>query len=348
MKVSVVCPLYNKVDYIGETILSVRKQSYENWEMIIVDDGSTDGSFDLVKEYAETDSRIKLFDREQISSNKGANVCRNIGIDHSEADYIIFLDADDLLTPYCLKQRTDAIKQNPGLSFYIFNVAYCKGEDAVPYAKLRPSMINRIKYSLASNKKEYFLRKFLKFDLAWHTSGPIWDRKYLKSVGGFNEKFQRLQDPEMHTRVLLDASLSFKYLMHRSTYDVLHRTDDDRVVWDKHEFFIKRMSSITQYLNVFIPIIKEQKEHYLYKLQGYLLQAETLAYRGIRDESNIGNIDFYFNEINRYYNSLEGKKISNWAYRRFLIAFRWSLKYRFFIKLKIPGILLLFYKKIVL
>src|SRR5690606_22179293 len=241
---SVVCPLYNKKDYIEKTILSVQQQSYENWEMIVVDDGSNDGSFELVSKYIETDSRIKLFKREEISSNKGANACRNIGISKSEGDYILFLDADDLLKSYCLKQRTDIIIRNPGLSFYIFNVAYCSGEEAIPYSRFKPSMTERIKYKLASNKKEYFLSKFLKFDLAWHTSGQIWSKKYLESIDGFNEQFQRLQDPELHTRVLLDKDSNFKYLMHSSIFDVLHRTDDDRIVWDKFEFFKKRINAI--------------------------------------------------------------------------------------------------------
>jgi glycosyltransferase involved in cell wall biosynthesis len=95
--VSIIMPTYNRTTIIGETLDSIIKQSYSNWECIIVDDGSTDNSFNLINSYVIKDNRFKLFKRPDIN-RKGANACRNIGLDNAKGDYIIFFDSDDLMT----------------------------------------------------------------------------------------------------------------------------------------------------------------------------------------------------------------------------------------------------------
>ena len=91
--VSIITPMYNSEDFIEETIQSVIYQSYEKWEMLIIDDGSIDNSINIVKGYAENDKRIKLIEKEK---NQGAAIARNIGIKKSIGRYIAFLDSDDL------------------------------------------------------------------------------------------------------------------------------------------------------------------------------------------------------------------------------------------------------------
>ena len=86
---SVIIPTYNRANMIGKAIDSVLAQTYTNWELIIVDDGSTDNTKDVVQSY--NDSRIKYFYQE----NKGRSVARNYGIELSKGDYISFLDDDD-------------------------------------------------------------------------------------------------------------------------------------------------------------------------------------------------------------------------------------------------------------
>jgi teichuronic acid biosynthesis glycosyltransferase TuaG len=93
-KISIITPSYNSSSFIRETILSVINQSYPNWEMIIVDDCSTDNTLEIIKENFK-DSRIKLFENEV---NCGAAVCRNIGLENSTGRFIAFIDSDDLWT----------------------------------------------------------------------------------------------------------------------------------------------------------------------------------------------------------------------------------------------------------
>src|SRR5690625_1341238 len=90
--VSVITPAYNAERFIAETIESVRKQTYQNWEMIIVDDVSTDQTVDIIKQYSQIDERIKLV---ELDANSGAAVARNTAMDHSKGRYWAFLDSDD-------------------------------------------------------------------------------------------------------------------------------------------------------------------------------------------------------------------------------------------------------------
>jgi len=91
--VSIITPSYNSAKFISETINSVIAQSYKNWEMIIVDDVSTDNSVEVIKHFVEKDSRIKLI---QLSKNSGAAVARNTAIENANGRFLAFLDSDDL------------------------------------------------------------------------------------------------------------------------------------------------------------------------------------------------------------------------------------------------------------
>ena len=93
MKISIVCPVYNKEPYINQCIDSVLYQSFEDWELILVDDESPDNCPQICDEYAEKDSRIKVIHQK----NKGHSESRNVGIRAAEGDYLMFLDADDYL-----------------------------------------------------------------------------------------------------------------------------------------------------------------------------------------------------------------------------------------------------------
>ena len=93
--VSIIIPVYNKASYIKETLDSALNQIYPNTEIIVVDDGSFDGSIEILQEYFEKyPKRIVLIDQE----NKGVSSATNTGIQASKGDYIQFLDADDLLS----------------------------------------------------------------------------------------------------------------------------------------------------------------------------------------------------------------------------------------------------------
>lgn len=98
MKVSVIVPVYNGEAYLAECLDSILAQTYSDMEIVVVDDGSTDGSGSMADNYAETDSRVRVLH----CTNGGLSVARNRGIDVATGDYVCFVDADDVLHPFML------------------------------------------------------------------------------------------------------------------------------------------------------------------------------------------------------------------------------------------------------
>lgn len=91
--ITVIIPVYNVKPYLSKCLESVGKQSYKNLEIILVDDGSDDGSFSICKEFSKRDSRIKLYH----TKNLGLSHARNVGLDHANGKYIVFVDSDDYI-----------------------------------------------------------------------------------------------------------------------------------------------------------------------------------------------------------------------------------------------------------
>ena len=100
--VSIITPAYNCADFIAKTIESVRAQTYNNWELLITDDCSTDGTRDIVARYIEEDSRIHYF---CLAENSGAGVARNNSIEKATGRYLAFIDSDDMWMPHKLETQ---------------------------------------------------------------------------------------------------------------------------------------------------------------------------------------------------------------------------------------------------
>jgi glycosyltransferase involved in cell wall biosynthesis len=110
--ISIIMPIYNGEKYVAAAIHSVLDQSHENWELNIVNDGSTDSSRAVLQPFL-SDSRINYFEQE----NQGVSVARNIGLDNATGDWIAFLDADDYLTTHSLKSRVNLLSKHPDAAF---------------------------------------------------------------------------------------------------------------------------------------------------------------------------------------------------------------------------------------
>lgn len=108
MKLSVVVPVYNLEEYIDECVNSILNQTYTDYELILINDGSTDGSKDKCEAYAKKDKRIRVVNK----TNEGISVTRNRGIKEASADYIFFLDGDDWIHPNTLQSYYDLIKDD--------------------------------------------------------------------------------------------------------------------------------------------------------------------------------------------------------------------------------------------
>ena len=109
--VTVIMPVYNAQDYVAEAIQSILSQSHSDWELLVVNDGSTDDSERVIRSF--DDPRIHYFKQE----NRGVSVARNVGLKHMRGNYFCFLDADDVLTPESLAARCTILDSQPDVCF---------------------------------------------------------------------------------------------------------------------------------------------------------------------------------------------------------------------------------------
>lgn len=190
--ISIIIPVYNRAHLIGETLDSVLKQTYTNWECIIVDDGSTDNSERVIGEYVKKDSRIQ-YDKRPVNKLKGPSSCRNYGIKKSAGEYVIFLDSDDILEPFCLKQRIDFANKNSKFDFWVFKM------NILTDGQKTKNLYNTI----PSKESDFFFYKkeFIKGNFPFTVTCPLWRATIVKE-NGFDEQMIRLEDPDFHLRVL--------------------------------------------------------------------------------------------------------------------------------------------------
>lgn len=118
--ISVVIPLFNAENFLQPLMDSIVLQTYTNYEVIFVDDGSQDNSVQVVRNQIAKDNRFRLLLRPE-DQIKGAPTCRNIGMREAKGEYIIFFDADDIIADYCFEQRVKSIKES-GKDFCVFPI----------------------------------------------------------------------------------------------------------------------------------------------------------------------------------------------------------------------------------
>lgn len=189
-KVSIIIPTRNRCLLLHETVESVRQQTYRNWEAIVVDDSSTDGTIEQMTQLSEQEPRIRFFERR--GDRSGAPVCRNQGIAAATGDYMIFLDSDDALAPFCLEQRVRTMQADPVLDFAVFPCQLFReqpGDVALLWNQATPEPdIDRLLHL---------------HDVPWQTTSPIWRRNALSQLGNWDENLLRWQDWEFHLRALI-------------------------------------------------------------------------------------------------------------------------------------------------
>jgi glycosyltransferase involved in cell wall biosynthesis len=208
-RVSVIIPCFNREYLLGATLDSLRAQTFHDWEGIVVDDQSADGSVALAQRYRLEDSRIRVLSR--IGSRKGANVCRNQGLAAASGAYIVFLDSDDLLSPTCLENRVPAIDNLKVDDFLVYQT------------ELFTQSIGDLRVLWNAYTPDNDLNRFLDLDIPWITTGPIWRRKSLEALGGFDESLCSFQDWDIHVRALIKGmvyqKISLRDNFHRHEYD---------------------------------------------------------------------------------------------------------------------------------
>lgn len=189
--VSIIIPTYNRAHLITETLDSVLAQSFENWECIIVDDGSKDDTNEIVEKFMANDSRFQYHHRPSERS-KGANSCRNYGFEMSKGKYINWFDSDDVM----------------GLNFVQLKVLELENKsniDAVISKTImfRDNITNIVGKENRTYLSENMLQDFLKLKVAWYLPDVMWRKEFFITNTLFDENLLVGQDRDFHARMLL-------------------------------------------------------------------------------------------------------------------------------------------------
>ncbi|HEX9979484.1 MAG TPA: glycosyltransferase [Flavobacterium sp.] len=188
--VSIIIPCFNRAGLITETLRSISHQSYPNWECIIIDDGSTDNSAEVIKGFL-SDYRFRYYLRPP-HLPKGANPCRNYGFTVSKGAFINWFDSDDIMHPNFIIDKVQALCLDPELDAVISKRAVFKDD---------PNII--ISKESRTNLSPDVLSDFLQFKITWYLQDVMWNRTFLIDKDLFDEALLAGQDRDFHSRMLL-------------------------------------------------------------------------------------------------------------------------------------------------
>lgn len=207
--VSIIIPTYNRAHLIEATLKSILLQTYQNWECIVVDDGSIDETESIVHSYSNKDNRIKFFKRPQ-SLQKGANSCRNYGFQMSSGEYINWFDSDDVILENFIKNKVNAL--TPDIHFIIGNGYFWY-----------PETNTKKVLNLADTDNLYL--DFVMWKLQIITNSVLFKRNFLKDKELFNPNMKRGQEAEFFSRLFFECtSNQFKIIQNA---DFLYRQHDE-------------------------------------------------------------------------------------------------------------------------
>ena len=212
---SVITIFLNEEKFLREAIESVFKQTYDNWELLLVDDGSTDKSSDIAKEYARLYPDKVFYLEHEGHKNKGMSASRNLGVVHSHGNLISYLDADDLWLPNKLEKQVEIIQQNPDVGL-VLNPAYLwhqeDGRKEQQAIKLSPGL-----HAAGS----WFDRMIENLDNAASTCGVLIRKEIINDAGGSEDAFRGWFEDlvlwlkiGMRTAIYYDPEVTSLYRIH--------------------------------------------------------------------------------------------------------------------------------------
>lgn len=190
-KVSIIMSTYNRAHFILETIKSIQKQTFVDWECFIIDDGGTDNTIEVLSVILEQDIRFRYVERPD-SYKKGLPGCRNYGLDLCNGDFIVFFDDDDIVHPQNLEFCVfELIDNNVSFCRYIRNVFFDNFDYKFNYSKKYSSFYIDIND----------IEKILKNELPFNSCAVMWKRECFEN-NQFNENLMYAEEWELYSRII--------------------------------------------------------------------------------------------------------------------------------------------------
>lgn len=232
MKFSIVIPLYNKENQISATLNSVLAQTFQDYEIIVVNDGSTDGSVAAVETF--DDPRIRLIHQ----NNAGVSAARNKGIEEAEGEYIALLDGDDEWKPEYLETISDLISRYPEAQVFATNYEFRDAQ-----GKVKSTILNNLKFKDTAGIMDNY------FEVAAHSHPPIWTSamvatKYaFESIGSFPIGIKSGEDLLTWARLACKFKIAYslKPLAVFNKDEVLNNDDQNQRIPEEEDYVGKEL-----------------------------------------------------------------------------------------------------------
>lgn len=231
IEVSIVMPTYNRGYIISSAIESVIAQSYSEWELIIVDDGSTDDTEKVVSRYI-TDERIMYY---KMNENHGANYCRNYGIKQAKGEYLAFIDSDVIWKSNKLYRQMSCLKENISCDLVFCKTMLIREDRTIEFPK--------------RDEHPFLEPNSLKYGNFIDTNTVLIKKEVVLGVGGFDEKLPRLQEWELFIRIILIENHSF-YFMDEHLCD--NYIQKDSISEDDKKYLIAMNYIINKHSGIFL------------------------------------------------------------------------------------------------
>jgi glycosyltransferase involved in cell wall biosynthesis len=275
---SVIIPLYNKENYVEKAINSILNQTYNNFEIIIIDDCSTDLSYEIAKKNVSEKIRLIKHDK-----NKGLSASRNTGILNSKAEYITFLDADDVWKPTYLEEIKSLIDTFPEAKLFATN-----------YEEVYPNEVILLPKNNANTiESSQIIEDFFKISLGqplYCACSLCVEKSVFDIVGNYNESITFSEDIDFNIRANLSFKLAYSkkalvsYMIF-SENQITNNSLNKKVIpnFSTYEIFVKQNKSLKKYLDfnryVFAKKYKIEKNTTLFKELKSKIDLKNLSWK---------------------------------------------------------------------
>ena len=323
MKVSIIIPVYNTEQYLPRCIDSILGQSFTDFELLLIDDGSTDGSAKICDAYAEKDSRIRVLHKE----NGGVSSARNLGLNEAKGEWVVFVDSDDWISDNCIKLLTEPLRNKEFdivvgdyriIGEFPYNLELSLPEGAYHETGITHTFCNGGIYIMSWNKlyrKEFLLKNQLAFE-----EGKVHEDEILAfEISCLEKSFYVVKSVTYYYRIRENSIATIKdrhlklqrYIaVFQSIKEKVKRYEKVDGIYDHYLFFIRRVFRWISCLDLNeeqVRFADEQTEGFLEEIPSLFCMKEKsnrLAYFACKNKQTYSRFR-YVTEV--YANKVQGR-----------------------------------------
>ncbi len=249
--ISIIVPYYNSGLFLERTFLSIQNQTYTNWELLFVDDGSSDNGPQLVSKMIAVDKRVFSLKRPNEGFKRGGRGAKNYGYTRSKGDYVVFFDSDDYMLPNYLEARIGSMQKDETIDVVFTNFGWRVHSNLIVNKVYTYNSEFNAQFSNI-NKSIDFWKSYADLNFSWSPSNMMWKSASIKRIK-WNEDTTIGEDFEFHTQAILEG-LQFKHLNKITWYYM--RNESSMMLTSENPLQIERRSF---YMGVVLDLLVSNK-----------------------------------------------------------------------------------------